>query len=47
MQFDRRSSLWHMIAAPIAWSLHFCVVYGWTASVCARGPDPAAAGVRG
>ncbi|ETX30394.1 hypothetical protein [Roseivivax isoporae] len=39
----RESSLWHMISAPTIWALHFCVVYGWTASVCARGPDPAAA----
>lgn len=39
----RHSSLWHMIAGPIVWALHFAAVYGWTASVCARTTDPAAA----
>lgn len=39
MTFDRHSSLWHMIAAPVVWALHFCVVYGWTAVTCARTGD--------
>ena len=32
----RHSSIWHMIAAPIVWAIHFALVYGWTALSCAR-----------
>lgn len=39
----RYSSLWHMIAAPTVWAVHFCVVYGWTASACAHWDSAAAA----
>ncbi|SLN12662.1 hypothetical protein ROJ8625_00341 [Roseivivax jejudonensis] len=41
----REESLWHMIAAPTVWALHFCLCYGWTASVCARTDDVTAARV--
>lgn len=33
-------SLWHMIAAPVVWAVHFVGVYGWTAVVCARLGEP-------
>ena len=39
----RYSSLWHMIAAPIVWAIHFGTVYGWTAAICARAGAPGAA----
>ncbi|MFD1343117.1 hypothetical protein [Litorisediminicola beolgyonensis] len=35
----RDRSLWHMITAPTIWALHFCVIYGWTAAVCAKTGD--------
>lgn len=35
----RDRSLWHMIAAPLVWSLHFVAVYAWTATVCAKAGD--------
>ncbi|MCQ0970471.1 hypothetical protein MLD63_08555 [Paracoccus sp. TK19116] len=37
---NRYSSLWHMIAAPVVWAVHFCAVYGGTALVCARMDAP-------
>lgn len=45
MEPVRHKSLWHMIAAPIVWALHFCVVYAWTASVCAHTDDASEARV--
>ena len=32
----REKSLWHMVAAPVVWALHFVCVYGWTAVTCAN-----------
>lgn len=45
MALDRNKSLWHMIAAPTVWALHFAGVYAWTAIVCARGLPPSDAHV--
>lgn len=43
----RYRSIWHMIAAPVVWSVHFAGVYAWTALSCARfgGPDEARLGI--
>lgn len=32
----RHKSIWHMIAAPIVWAIHFALVYAWSALSCAR-----------
>ncbi|MSU89288.1 hypothetical protein GE300_06600 [Rhodobacteraceae bacterium 2CG4] len=32
----RDRSLWHMILAPTIWALHFVLVYGVTAVLCAK-----------
>lgn len=36
-------SIWHMVAAPVVWALHFVAIYAWTAIDCAKTdtPDPA------
>ncbi|WP_134682059.1 hypothetical protein [Paracoccus ravus] len=34
---SRHDSLWYMIFAPGIWALHFVAVYGWAATICAKG----------
>ena len=36
----RHRSIWHMIAAPVVWSLHFVAVYTLTAVDCAKTGSP-------
>jgi hypothetical protein len=35
-RYPRHRSLWHMILSPTIWAIHFVVVYGATAVLCAK-----------